>query len=82
MNYLQEHGDDLGRCLVSLAHFDTTTENDELVTLLTMETFCEHNYVNFLEKNKGRNSHFHVWWQYMHMVGVRVLFIRVKRDGI
>ena len=42
MNYLQEHGDDLRRRLVSLAHFDTTTENDELVTLLTMETFREH----------------------------------------
>ena len=42
MNYLQEHDDDLKRRLVSLAHFDTTTENDELVTLLTMETFREH----------------------------------------
>ena len=42
MNYLQEHGDDLRRRLVSLVHFDTTTENDELVTLLTMETFREH----------------------------------------
>ena len=30
MNYLQEHDDDLKRHLVSLAHFDTTTENDEL----------------------------------------------------
>ena len=42
MNYLQEHDDDLRRHLVSLPHFDTTTENDELVTLLTMETFREH----------------------------------------
>ena len=42
MNYLQEHDDDLRRRLVSLAHFDTTTENDELVTLLTMGTFPEH----------------------------------------
>ena len=42
MNYLQEHDDDLSRRLVSLAYFDTTTENDELVTLLTMETFREH----------------------------------------
>ena len=42
MNYLQEHDNDLGRRLVSLANFDTTTENDELVTLLTMETFREH----------------------------------------
>ena len=39
MNYLQEHDDDLRRRLVSLAHFDTTTENDELVTLLTMKHF-------------------------------------------
>ena len=36
MNYLQEHDDDLKRRLVSLAHFDTTTENDELVTLLKL----------------------------------------------
>ena len=42
MNYVQEHDDDLRRHLVSLAHFDTKTENDELVTLLTMETFREH----------------------------------------
>ena len=82
MNYLQEHDDDLRRRLVSLAHFDTTTENDELVTLLTMETFREHIYVNFLEKNKGRNPHFHFWWQYMQMVGVRLLFIIDRRDGI
>ena len=41
MNYLQEHDDDLRRRLVSLAHFDTTTENDQLVTLLTMEIFRE-----------------------------------------
>ena len=57
MNYLQEHDDDLRRHLVSLPHFDTTTENDELVTLLTMETFRE--YVNFLGKNKGRIPHCH-----------------------
>ena len=42
MNYLQEHGYDIKRRLVSLAHFDTTTENGELVTFLTMETFREH----------------------------------------
>ena len=42
MNYIQEHDNDLKRRLVSLAHFDTTTENDELDTLLTMETFREH----------------------------------------
>ncbi len=42
MNYLQEHGDYLRRRLVSLAHFDTTTENDEPVTLLTMGTIPEH----------------------------------------
>ena len=39
-------------------------------------------YVNVLEKNKGINPHFHFWWQYMQMVGVRLLFIRVKRDDI
>ena len=42
MDYLHEHDDDLRRRLVSIAHFYTTTENDELVTLLTMETFREH----------------------------------------
>ena len=42
MNYLQEHDDDLRRRLASLVHFDTTTENNELVTVLTMETFREH----------------------------------------
>ena len=41
MNYLQEHDDDLRRRLVSLAHFDTTTEN-EFVTLLTMNIFREY----------------------------------------
>ena len=41
---------------MSLAHFDTTTENDKLVTLLTMETFREHIYVNFLEKYKSTLS--------------------------
>ena len=81
MDYLHEHDDNLRRRLVSIAHFDTTTENDELVILLTMEIFREH-YVNFLEKNKCRNPHFHFWWQYMQMVGVRLMFIRVKRDGI
>ena len=79
MNYLQEHDDDLRRRLLSLAHFDTTTENDELVTL---ETFCEHIMSTFLEINKRRNPTFHFWWQYMHMVGVRLLLIRVQRDGI
>ena len=79
MDYLHEHDDDLRRRLVSIAHFDTTTENDELVTLLTMETFREH-MPTFLEKNKCRNPHFHSWWQYMQMVGVRLMFIRVKRD--
>ena len=81
MNYLQEHDDDLRRRLVSLVHFDTTTEDDGLVTLLTMEIFREH-MSTFLEKNKIRNPHFHFWWQYMQMVGVRLPFIRVKRDGI
>ena len=47
MNYLQEHDDDLRRHLLSLAHFDTTTKNDELVTLLTMGTFREHIYQHF-----------------------------------
>ena len=42
INYLQQHDDDLRRRLVSLVHFDTTTENNELVTVLTMETFREH----------------------------------------
>ena len=70
MNYLQEHDDDLRRRLVSLAHFDTTTENDELVTLLTMDTFREHMSTFSLEKNKGRNPHFHFWWQYIQVVGV------------
>ena len=60
MNYLQKHGDDLRRRLVSLAHFDTTTENDELVTLLTMETFREH--ICHLFGKEGRNPHFHSWW--------------------
>ena len=54
MNYLQEHDDDLRRRLLSLAHFDTTTDSDELVTLLTMETFREHNYyVNFWKLTKS-----------------------------
>ena len=76
MNYLQEHDDDLRRRLLSLAHFDTTTDNDGLVTFLTIETFREHNYyVNFLEINKVRNPTFHFWWQYMQMVGVRLLLI-------
>ena len=78
MNYHQEHGDDLTRRLLSLVHFDRTTENDELVTLLTMGTFREHiGPVNFLEMNKGRNPNFHFWWQYMQMVGVRLVFMRV-----
>ena len=55
MNYLQEHDDDLRRRLVSLAHFDTTTENDELVTLLTMGTFPE--YIStFLKRTKQKST--------------------------
>ena len=50
MNYLQEHDDDLRRRLVSLAHFDTTTENDEL---LTMETFRKHNMSTFWKRTKA-----------------------------
>ena len=73
MNYLQEHDDDLRRHLVSLVHFDTTTENDELVTLLTMETFREH-MSTFWKRTKAEI--------HMQVVGVRLLFIRVKRDGI
>ena len=56
MNYLQEHDDDLRRRLVSIAHFDTTTENDELVTLLTMETFREHICQLFGKKEQRQNS--------------------------
>ncbi len=52
MNYLQEHDDDLRRCLVSLAHCDTTTDNDESVTLLTMETFRE-NMSTFWKRTKA-----------------------------
>ncbi len=52
MNYLQEHGDDLRRRLVSLAHCDTTTDNDESVTLLTMETFRE-NMSTFWKRTKA-----------------------------
>ena len=47
MNYLQEHDDDPRRRLVSLAHFDTTTENDELVTLLKL---------NFIEYPAKQNQ--------------------------
>ena len=43
-----------------LAHLDTTTENDELVTILTMETFREH-MARFVEMNKGRNPNFQFW---------------------
>ena len=67
---------------MSLAHFDTTTENDELVTLLTMETFREQMSTFWKRTTIGRNPHFHFWWPYMQVVGVRLLFIRVKRDGI
>ena len=81
MNYLQEHNGCLRRCLLSLAHSDTTTENDELATILTMETFRE-NKSNFVEMNRGRNTIFYFWWQYMQVVGVRLRFIRVQRDGI
>ena len=67
INYLQEHDDDLRRCLVSLAHFDTTTENDELVTLLTMETFREH-MSTFWKRTKAEIHTFTfggstcIWW--------------------
>ena len=54
MNYFKEHDDDLRRRLVSLAHFDTTTENDELVTLLTMETFRE--YMSTFGKEQRQKS--------------------------
>ena len=47
MDDLQKHDYDL-----SLAHFDPTIENDELVTLLTMETFREH-MSTFLKRTKG-----------------------------
>ena len=57
MNYRQEHDDDLRRHFVSLAHFDTTTENDELVTLLTMETFREHNIISTFWKRTKAEIH-------------------------
>ena len=66
MNYLQEHDDDLSRRLASLAHFDTTTENGELVTLLTMETFREHRST-FWKRTKAEIHTFTLVW---------------KRDGI
>ena len=56
MNYLQEHDDDLRRRLVSLANFDTTTENDELVILLTMETFREHNMSTFGKEQRQKST--------------------------
>ena len=52
---------------MSLAHSDTTTENDELATISTMETFRE-NKSNFVEMNRGRNTNFTFggstcrWW--------------------
>ena len=52
------------------------------VTILAMEAFREHNMSTFVEMSKGRNPNFHFWWQYMQMVGVRLLFIVVQRDGI
>ena len=55
MNYLQEHNDGLRWCLLSLAHSDTTTENDEFVTILAMETFREHN-VNFCGNEQRHKS--------------------------
>ena len=57
MNYIQEHDNDHRRRLVSLAHFDTTTENDELVTLLTMGTFREH-MSSFFGKEQRQKSTF------------------------
>ena len=75
VNYIQEHDDDLRRRLLSLVHLDTTTENDEPVTLLTMETFREHQST-FVEMNNGRNPNLYFWWQYMLMVGVLLMFIR------
>ena len=74
-----QHG--LRWCILSLAHSDTTIENDELATILTMETFREH-MSTFVEMNRGRNTQFYFWWQYMQMVGVRLSFIRVQIDGI
>ena len=56
MNYLQEHDNDLRRRLVSLANFDTTTENDELVTLLTMETFREHIMSTFGKEQRQKST--------------------------
>ena len=79
--YLQEHDDELRRRLLSLAHLDTTTKNDELVTILTSETFREH-MASFVDMNKCRNPNFQFWWQYMQVVGVLLLFIRAQRDAI
>ena len=80
LSYLQEHNDDLKRRLLSLAHLDTTAENAELVTTLTVETFREH-MTSVVVMNRGRNPNFYLWWQYMQMVGVLLLFIRTHRDG-
>ena len=37
---------------------------------------------SFVEMNKGRNPNFQFWWQFMHMVGVVLLFIKAQTDGI
>ena len=55
MIYFQEHNDDLRPCVFSLAHSDTTTEYDEFVTILAMETFREH-YVNFCGNEQRQKS--------------------------
>ena len=60
-SYLQESMR-LRQHLLSLAHLGITTENDELVTILTMETFREH-MASFVEMNKGRNPNFRFLWQ-------------------
>ena len=39
-------------------------------------------YVNFAEMNRGRNTTLYFLWQYMQMMRVRLLFIRVQREGI
>ena len=80
LSYLQQHAVDLRRRLLRLARLDTTPENDEIVNILTMETFHEH-MASFVEMNQGRNPNFQLWWQYMQMVGVPPLCIRAKRDG-
>ena len=46
-----------------------------------METFCEH-MTHFVEMFKDSNSNCQYSWQYMHMVGVLLLFISARGDGI